>query len=169
MIIVLGAPRTGTTSCARALEQLKLTVLQYCPITKTDTNLSVQSALDSGYSDYDAIVSSHYNETLVIQWISSFPDATFIHCTRKETDRIKSLNSLDHDADISINEIRRITATLESTTRYFNLDCNWASRLKWETILNATLMENDQLPVSDYPHSNSSVIPIAYQEDPSHH
>lgn len=156
MIIVMGAPRTGTTSCAQALQELNLSVLQYCPITKSSTGLAVKSVLESGYSDYDAIVSSHYNETLVKQWISKFSDATFIHCVRNESDRISSLHSLGLSADNSMNELRRITIAFEDTDRYFKLDCDWSSELKWQTVLNATSLEKNQLPVIDFPHSNRS-------------
>lgn len=154
MIIVLGAPRTGTTSCAHALEMLNLSVLQYCPITRTDTKSDIQSILASSHSEYDAIVSSHFNESSVSQWIRTFPCATFIHCTRNEIDRTLSLDTLGYNAELSSAELYKCSVALINTGRYFNLDCDWTDELKWQSILKALNLEQNQQPAVDYPHSN---------------
>lgn len=158
MIIVLGAPRTGTTSCAHALQQLEQNVLQYCPLTKTDTLADIQSILESGHSEYNAIVSSHFNESLVRRWITTFPNATFIHCTRNESQRVSSMHALGYESEVTRDTLKQITAALKETGRYFELNCDWPGNWKWQTLQSALGLNKDRIPDAMFPHSNTSVI-----------
>lgn len=156
MIIVLGAPRSGTKSSARALELLNLNVLRYCPITRCQTEAELNFILDSGTSAHDAIVSSGYSEHSVSLWLTQFPDAVYINCTRDEDQRKASLARLGCRSDIDLAEINRCVSLIEEMPQHYMLDCSWSDRKKWSVLYAAYANHKVQESGLVYPKENLS-------------
>lgn len=158
-ILGIGLPRTGTTSLAAALEILGYKVLQFCPITNTSTKRELFKSICGNFGQYDAIVTSWLDATMVDLWAENFKDHRFIYCLREGNSRAASLNNIGEQATVDELDQEYIYVRLmKSRLNSFLINCAWDDVKKWSAVCKAARVDPMEVNGIKYPHVNQSQI-----------